>query len=74
MASVFSQLTADMKLMIKDDNHQIAKLMMNGCNMDIQSISKYVNEYNEASQEVQDLCEDLVKIEEDFMKDLKQFM
>lgn len=74
MASVFSHLTADMKLMMKDDNHQIAKLMMDGCNMGIQSISKYVNEYNEASQEVQDLCEDLVKIEEDFMKDLKQFM
>ena len=49
MASVFSQLTADMKLMIKYDNHQFAKLMMNGCNIGIQSISKYVNEYNGTS-------------------------
>lgn len=74
MASAFSYATAEIKLMMNDDNHQIAKLMMNGCNMGVQSISTYRNDYPDASKEVMKLAEDLIKIEEDFMKDLKQFM
>ncbi len=74
MASTFSYLTAEMKLIMKDDNHQIAKLLMDGCNMGIQSISTYRNDYPDASTEVVDIAEDLIKIEEDFMKDVKQFM
>ncbi len=74
MASAFSYVTAEMKLMMNDDNHQIAKLLMNGCNMGIQSISTCCNDYPDASKEIMDVAEDLVKIEEDFMKDLKQFM
>lgn len=74
MASAFSYVTAEMKLMMKDDNHQIAKIMMDGCNMGIQSISTGRNDYPDASKEIMDVAEDLIKIEEDFMKDLKQFM
>ena len=33
MASAFSWLSTEMKMMFKDDNNQIAKIMMNGCNM-----------------------------------------
>ncbi len=74
MASTFSYMTAEMKLLIKDDNHQIAKLLMDGCNMGIQSISTYVNDYPDASKEIKDIAEDLVKMEEDFMRDLKTFI
>lgn len=74
MASAFSYITAEMKLMIKDDNHQVAKLLMDGCNMGIQSISTCRNDYPDADQDVLDLAEDLIKIEEDFMKDLKAFI
>lgn len=74
IASAFSYMTAEMKLMINDDNHQIAKLLMNGCNMGIQSISTCRNDYPDASNETTNLAEDLIKIEEDFMKDLKQFI
>lgn len=74
MAAAFSYVTAEMKLMMNDDNHQIAKILMDGCNMGIQSISTYHNDYPDASKEVTDVAEDLIKMEEDFMKDLKQFM
>lgn len=74
MAAVFSHMTAEVKLMMNNDNHEIAKLMMNGCNMGIQSISTCRNDYPDASKGVMNLAEDLIKIEEDFMKDLKQFM
>ncbi len=74
MASAFSYATAEMKLLMNSDNHQIAKLLMNGCNMGIQSISTCRNDYPDASKEIMDVAEDLIKIEEDFMKDLKQFV
>lgn len=74
IATAFSWFTTEMKLIMKNDSSQIAKLMMDGCNMGIQSISKYQNECVEASKESVSLAKDLVKIEEKFMKELKGFL
>ena len=61
MASAFSWLSTEMKMMFKDDNNQIAKIMMNGCNMGIQSISEDINKYSNASSESVSLAKKLVK-------------
>lgn len=74
MAEVYSWVSTEMKLMIRDDSHEIAKIMMNGCNMGIQSLSRYINEYGNASAESLSIAKDLVKAEEEFMKALKQFL
>jgi len=74
MASVFSRLSTEMKMMFKDDNNQIAKIMMNGCNMGIQSISEDINKYSNASSESVSLAKKLVKAEENFMRDLERFL
>ena len=60
--------------MFKDDNNQIAKIMMNGCNMGIQSISEDINKYSNASSESVSLAKKLVKAEENFMRDLERFL
>ena len=74
MASVFSWITTEMKLMIKDDSRQIAKLMMDGCNMGIQSITETMHECKEASRESVSLAKKLVRTEEDFMQEMKNFL
>lgn len=74
MASTFSLFTTEMKLMMNADNHKIAKLMMDGSNMGVQSLSEYQNKYAEASKEAKDVVKKLVKTEEDFMKELKPFL
>ncbi len=74
VASAFSWFTTEIKLMMKGDNHQIAKVMMDGCNMGIQSISEYLNKYKNASKEAVNLAKRLVKTEEDFMQEMKQFL
>lgn len=74
MASAFSWLTAEMKLMIQDDGTQIAKLLMNGCNMGIQKITEHRHEYAGASKEADQLAADLVDMEENFMRELKAFL
>ena len=74
MASAFSWLSTEMKMMFKDDNNQIAKIMMNGCNMGIQSIGKFLNEYEEASSESRSLAKKLLHMGEQLMKELKPFL
>lgn len=73
-AATFSWFTTQMKLLMEKDSHQIAKLMMDGCNMGIQSISEYRNKYTEASDESQDIAGKLVKLEEQFVADMKEYL
>ena len=73
-ASVFAHIKADMKIMMNGGNCQIAKLLMDGCNMGIQSISESRNENPEASAEVSELAAKLIRCEEDFMKKLRKFL
>ena len=74
MASAFAWITEETKMMLKDDNNQIAKLMMDGSNMGIQSISEEVNKYPEASKEAKKLADKLIRLEEEFMQELKAFL
>ena len=63
-----------MRLMMKGDCHQVAKLMMNGCNMGIQSIAKCQNECKDASWEARQIAEGLIHTEEDFMGRMKEIL
>ena len=74
MASAFSRVTTEVKLMIKDDRGQIAKLLTEGCSMGIQGISKALNQYSHASTDSTALAKRLVRSEENFMRDLKPFL
>ena len=42
--------------------------------MGIQSVSEYLNQYPQASQEAKSLAKKLVETEEMFMKELKKFL
>ena len=72
--SAFSWLTTEMKMMAKDDNQQAAKIMMNGCNMGIQSITETMHECADASEESMSLAKKLVRTEEDLMNEMKNFL
>lgn len=72
-ASVFSWGVAEMKMMVKKDDSQIAKLMMDGCSMGIQTLSHALNQYAHASLESISLVDCIIKKEEDFLEEAKQF-
>lgn len=75
MANAFIWITTEMKLMLRDGNHEIAKIMMNGCNMGIQSISKCLNECCcKLEGEAEKIAKKLIDIEEEFMKELKAYL
>jgi len=74
MAKAFSWLTTEMKLMANDDTKKIAEVMYDGCQMGIKSVSQYINQYKTASDESKILSNSLVHIEQDFMKDLLEYL
>ncbi len=74
MAEFMAWMDIQMKMFMHPDDHQAAKLMMDGCNMGIQSVSEYVNKYTDASKESRDIAKRLIKIEEDFMVEMKEFV
>lgn len=74
LAEFWSKMDIEMKMMLHADSHQIAKLMMDGCNMGIQTLSEHVNQYTEASKESSTIAKKIIKAEEDFMAEMKQFL
>lgn len=60
--------------MVNDDTKKIADIMVDGCNMGIKSLSKYLNQYTSASSESIDLVKRLITLEKDFMNDLLGFL
>lgn len=74
MAKAFSWMSTEVKLMVNDDTHKIADLMIDGCNMGIKSVSEYQNKYKNASPESIVLTKDLVKTEQEFMNELLAFL
>ena len=74
MAATMSNMTTNMKMFWKDDNNQVAKIMMDGCNMGIQSIAEQINQCKQTSKESIGLAKNLIETEENFMCDLKKFL
>lgn len=74
MASAMSWLTTEMKMMMHNENSQLAKIIMNGCNMGIQSIGEYLSKYKAASEEAVKLARKLIKTEEELFAEAKAFL
>lgn len=74
IAKANAKFMTDMKLMINDSDEKIADIMMDGCNMGIKSVSRYMNEYAGASKEVMNIANNVVVLEQNFMNDLRQYL
>lgn len=73
-AKAFSWISTEMKLMINNDDHKIADIMTDGCNMGIKSVSGYINKYKTAAKDSVDLAKKLVKTEQEFMNELLGYL
>jgi hypothetical protein len=74
MASAMSWVKINFKLLQGNVDEQIADVMVDGCNMGIKSISRYLNKYPTASQEIKNLVHDIIELEENFALDLRKFL
>lgn len=74
IATAMSWLTTNFKLSTGDVDKEIADIMTDGCNMGIKSIAKYLNQYPTAQEDVKVIAKQLLKLEEDFMIDLRSYL
>ena len=74
MAEAFSWVTAEVKLKIKDDSTQIAKMMMDGGNMGVKSIAEKRNQCPDASGDSISLAKQFEKCNEKLAEEMKKFL
>lgn len=74
-AEAMSNMKTSFKLATTDHTDQeIADLMIDGCNMGIKSVSKYMNQYANANQDIMQLANDIVVLEQNFSNELRQYL
>ena len=74
MAKAMSWLKINTKLLQEPTDHEVADLMMDGCNMGIKSICKYQNKYGGATKEAKSITDAIVQLEEKLMKELRPYL
>lgn len=72
--TAFSWFTTELKMAMKKEDATMAKIMMDGCHMGIESLAKKLNEFTNASAESRSLTERIIKEEEEFMQQMKPFL
>lgn len=74
IAKAMSWIKINFKLIKGEHDKVIADLMIEGCNMGIKSICRYMNQYPNALENIKKLCYDLVELEENFAKDMREYL
>lgn len=74
VSSAFAWFTTEIKLAFNDDNSQIAKLLMNGCNMGIQTLGERMNTLSQADKKAHALAQKIIKTEQNLMKELQPYL
>lgn len=74
IAEGMSQLKTGFKLAVNDSDETVAGLMVDGCDMGVKSLSKYLNDYAAADERSKDITKKLIQIEEDLCQALREFL
>ena len=74
MAKGMSWLKTNMKLAMDATDHTIADLMIDGCDMGVKSLNKYLNQYEAADEHSKDIAKRLIKLEEKLGEDLRPYL
>ncbi|MBR1863487.1 MAG: hypothetical protein IJ806_05325 [Ruminococcus sp.] len=74
MAKVMSKVKTEFKLAIENADSAVAESMIDGCNMGIKSLSRYLNQYQAADENSKDLAKELIGIEESLSAELRPYL
>ena len=72
--TAMSWLKTNVKLTLNESDKSIASLMIEGSDMGVQSLSKYLNQYKAAEEKVKAITKELILVEEELSKDLRMFL
>lgn len=74
VAKGMSWMKTNMKLSIDNSDETVADLIIDGCNMGVKSLHKYLNQYENADVESKKICKKLISIEEKLCEELKGYL
>ena len=73
-AEVGSKLKTEWKMRMKESDGTVADLMIDGCNMGVKSLSRYLNQYKAADESAKDVAKRLIALEEKLGQDLRAYL
>lgn len=74
IAKGMSWMKTNIKLTVNDTDATVAELMTDGCNMGVKSLSRYLNQYKAAEEQVKDITKKLIKLEEQLSVDMRSYL
>ena len=74
IAKGMSWMKTNMKLMMNESDATIADLMTEGCNMGVKSLNMYLNQYEAADEQAKNITKDLIRIEDDLVKEIGKYL
>ena len=74
IAKGMSWIKTNVKLAVNESDETVADLMVDGCDMGVKSLSKYLNKYKAADEDSKDAAKRLIKLEEQMAKDVRAYL
>ena len=74
MVQGMSWVKTNWEMLIDGTDSKIAELMMDGCNMGIKSLSRYMNQYKAADERSKDIAKRLISSEEKLSADMRTYL
>lgn len=74
MAETMAKMKTEMKWHMEPNDHTIADLMTDGCNMGVKSLNKYLNQYEAADEKSKDITKRLINLEGQLALDMRKFL
>ena len=74
IAKGMSKMKTNMKISMDHRDETIADLMVDGCDMGIKSLQRYLNKYTAADKPAKDICNRLISIEDELRRELYQYL
>jgi len=74
IAKGMSWMKTNVKMGMDHSDSTIADLMVDGCDMGIKSLQRYLNQYSEAEKSAKDICNRLISIEDELRRELYQYL
>lgn len=74
IAKSMSWMKTNMKMTMNESDATIADLIIDGCNMGVKTLNKYLNQYKAADEKSKEICNELIETEQKMCDGLKKFL
>lgn len=73
IAKGMSWIKTNVKLAVDESDSAVADLIVDGCNMGVKSLNRYLNRYAAADEESKDIAKRLINVEERLAIDIRKY-